>query len=146
MACVIQPFVRANLLMIVPWLSFIAVGLIACAGFVKLAARLLCYKVSWKSSFPFAIIALVLVIFDHVLVFDQPVPIRIVHAVILLLVLVILGSWFFSVRGMNRSGTLVGWGGSFRLIAVTFAMMVIVTFAVVLLVQVLLSKQFSSPP
>jgi hypothetical protein len=73
--------------MIVPWLSFIAVGLIAWGGFVKLAARLLCYESSWKSSFLFAVIALVLVVFDHVLVFDQPVAIRIVHAAVLLLVL-----------------------------------------------------------
>ena len=46
--------------MIVPWLSFIAVGLITYAGFVKLAARLLRYKVSWMSSFLFAVIVLVL--------------------------------------------------------------------------------------
>jgi hypothetical protein len=81
--------VRATPLMIVPWLIFIAVGLITYAGFVKLAARLLRYKVSWMSSFLFAVIVLVLVIFDHVLAFDQPVAIRIVHVVVLLLVLVI---------------------------------------------------------
>ena len=63
--------------MIVPWLIFIAVGLITYAGFVKIAARILRYKVSWKSSFLFAVIVLVLVIFDHVLAFDQPVAIRI---------------------------------------------------------------------
>jgi len=103
--------------MIVPWLIFIAVGLITYAGFVKLAARLLRYKVSWKSSFLFAVIVLVLVIFDHVLAFDQPVAIRIVHAVLLLLALVILGSWFFRERGMNRSGAVLGWGGGMRLIA-----------------------------
>jgi len=94
--------------MIGPWFIFITVGLITYAGFVKLAARLLRYKVSWMSSFLFAVIMLVLVIFDHVLAFDQPVAIRIVHVVVLLLVLVILGSWFFSARGMNRSGTLLG--------------------------------------
>ena len=92
------------MVMILPWLTFIAVGLITYAAFVKLAARLLRYTVSWKSSFLFAGIVLVLVIFDHVLAFNQPVAIRIVHAVVLLLVLVILGSWFFSARGMNRSG------------------------------------------
>jgi hypothetical protein len=132
--------------MIVPWLSFITVGLITYAGFVKLAARLLRYKVSWMSSFLFAVIVLVLVIFDHVLAFDQPVAIRIVHVVVLLLVLVILGSWFFSARGMNRSGTLLGWGGAIRLIALTFAMMVIVAFAIVLPAQVFLSKHLSPPP
>ena len=132
--------------MIVPWLIFIAVGLITYAGFLKLAARLLRYKVSWMSSFLFAIIVLVLVILDHVLAFDQPVAIRIVHVVVLLLVLVILGSWFFSARGMNRSGTLLGWGGGIRLIALVFAMMVIVAFAIVLPPQVVLSKHLSPSP
>src|SRR4029077_9665432 len=132
--------------MIVPWLIFIAVGLITYAGVVKLAPRLLRYKVSWMSSFLFAVIVLVLVIFDHVLAFDQPVAIRIVHAVVLLLVLVILGSWFFSARCMNRSGTLLGWGGGIRLIALTFAMMVIVAFAIILPAQVFLSKHLSPPP
>ena len=132
--------------MIVPWLSFITVGLITYAGFVKLAARLLRYRVSWMSSFLFAVIVIVLVIFDHVLAFDQPVAIRIVHVVALLLVLVILGSWFFSARGLNRSGTLLGWGGGIRLIALTFAMMVIVAFAIILPVQVFLSKHLSPSP
>ena len=118
--------------MIVPWLSFIAVGLITYAGFVKLAACLLRYKVSWKHSFLFALTALALVIFDHMLAFNQPVVIRIVHAALLLLVLVILGTWFFSARGMNRSGTLLGWGAGLRLIALTLTMMVIVAFAIVL--------------
>jgi hypothetical protein len=132
--------------MIVPWLTFIAVGLITYAGFVKLAARLLSYTVPWKSSFLFAGIVLVLVIFDHVLAFDQPVTIRIVHIVVLVLVLVILGSWFFSVRGMNRSGTLLGWGGGIRLIALTFALEVIVAFAIILPAQVFLSKHLSPSP
>jgi hypothetical protein len=132
--------------MIVPWLTFIAVGLMTYAGFVKLAARLLRYKVSWMSSFLFAVIVIVLVIFDHVLAFEQPVAIRIVHVVVLLLVLVILGSWFFSARGMNRSGTLLGWGGGIRLIALAFAMMIVVALAIVLPAQIFLSKHLSSPP
>ncbi len=132
--------------MIVPWLIFIAVGLITYAGFVKLAARLLRYKVSWMPSFLFAVIVLVLVICDHALAFDQPAAIRIVHVVVLLLVLIILGSWFFSARGMNRSGTLLGWDGGIRLIALTFAMMVIVAFAIILPAQVFLSKHLSASP
>jgi hypothetical protein len=90
--------------MIVPWLIFIAVGLITYAGFLKLAERLLRYSVSWKASFLFAAIMLVLVIFEHVLVFSQPVAIRIGYGVVLLLGLVILGGWFFSGRGTNRRG------------------------------------------
>src|SRR5262249_40892892 len=129
--------------MIIPWLAFVVMGLLTCAGFVKIAARLLRYKVSWKSSFLFAVIVLVLVIFDHALAFHHPMTIRIVHAVVLLLVLVILGSWFFSGRGMNRGGTVLGWGGGIRLIALVFAMMAVVAFAIVLPAQVFLTKQLS---
>jgi len=131
--------------MIVPWLIFIAAGLISYAGFVKIAARLLRYGVSWKSSFLFAVIVLVLVIFDHVLAVDQPVAIRVVHAVLLLSVLVILGSWFFRARGLNRSGIVLGWSGGIRLMAVAFAMMVVVAFAIVLPAQIFLSKHLSLP-
>jgi len=125
---------------------FTVVGLITYAGFVKLAASLLRYKVSWESTFLFSVIVLVLVIFDHVLAFDQPVTIRIVHVVVLLLVLVILGSWFFSTRGMNGNGTPLEWGGGIRLIALTFAMMSIVAFAIILPTQVFLSKHLSPSP
>jgi hypothetical protein len=129
--------------MIVPWLSLIAVGLIAYAGFVELAAHLVGYKVSWKSSFLFAAIILVLVLFDRLLAFARSAPVRMTHVVVLLLVLGILGGWFFGARGIDRSGTLIGWGGGIRLIALAFAIMVIVAFAIALPAQVFLSKHLS---
>jgi len=132
--------------MIVPWLIFIAVGLITYAGFLKLAARLLRYSVSWKSSFLFAGIMLVAVIIDHVLVLSQPVAIRIGHGVTLLLGLLILGSWFFSGRGTNRRGTVLGWSGGIRLMALAFAMMIVVAFAIAIPAQVFLSNRLSAPP
>jgi hypothetical protein len=132
--------------MIIPWLIFIAVGLITYAGFVKLAARLLRYKVSWKSSFLFAAIVLVLLLFDHVLAFAQAAAVRTTHVVALLLVLVILGGWFFGARGMDRTGTLIGCGGGIRLIALAFAIMVIVVFSIALPAQVFLTKHLSPPP
>jgi hypothetical protein len=132
--------------MIVPWLSFIAMGLISYAGFMKLAARLLGYKVSWKSSFLFAALMLVLVIFDHVIAFARPAPVRTTHVVVLLLVLIILGGWFFGARGMDHSGSLIGWGGGMRLTGLAFAMLVIVAFAIALPAQVFLSKHLSSSP
>jgi hypothetical protein len=132
--------------MIVPWLIFIAVGLITYAGFLKLAARLLRYSVSWKSSFLFAGIMLVAVIIDHVLVFSQPVAIRIGHGVTLLLGLLISASWFFSGRGTNRRGTVLGWSGGIRLMALAFAMMIVVAFAIVIPAQVFLSNRLSAPP
>jgi hypothetical protein len=48
--------------MIVPLLVLIAVGLVTYAGFLKLAACLLRYSVSWKSSFLFAGIMMIAVI------------------------------------------------------------------------------------
>jgi hypothetical protein len=132
--------------MIVPWLIFIAVGLITCAGFLKLAARLLRYSVSWKASFLFAGIMLALVIFEHVLAFSQSVAIRIGHGIALLLGLVILGGWFFNGRGTNRRGAVLGWSGGIRLMALAFAMMIVVAFAIVIPVQVFLSNHLSPPP
>jgi hypothetical protein len=132
--------------MVIPLLIFIAVGLITYAGFLKLAARLLRYRVSWKSSFLFAAIMLVLVIFEHVLVFSEPVAIRIGHGVVLLLGLIILGGWFFSRRGTNRRGAVLGWSGGIRLMALAFAMMIVVAFAIVIPVQVFLSHHLSPPP
>jgi hypothetical protein len=132
--------------MIVSWLLFIAVGLIIYAGFLKLAARLLRYSVSWKSSFLFAGIMLVAVIVDHGLVFREPVATRIGHGVMLAVGLVILGSWFFSGRGTNRQGAVLGWSGGIRLMALAFAMMIAVAFAIVLPAQVFLSKHLPLPP
>jgi hypothetical protein len=132
--------------MIVPSLIFIAVGLITYVVFVKLAAFLLRYTVPWKSSFLFAVIALAAVIFDHVVAFDRPMTMRIIHAVVLLLVLVMFGSWFFSKRGLNRSGNVLGLSGGIRLISLAFAMMVIVAFTIVIPVQAFLSKHLYPPP
>jgi hypothetical protein len=132
--------------MIIPWFIFMAVVLITYAGFLKLAACLLRYSVSWKFSFLFASIMLVAVIIDHVLVFSQPAAIRIGHGVVLLLVLIILGGWFFSSRGTNRLGAVLGWSGAMRLMALAFTMMIVVAFAIVIPAQVFLSDHLSSPP
>jgi hypothetical protein len=139
-------FIRATSLVIVSWLIFTAVSLITYAGFLKLAARLLRYNLSWKSSFLFAGIMLVAVIFHHLLLFNEPVAIRIGYGVVLLLGFVILGDWFFSSRGANRRGTVLGWSGGIGLMALTFAMMIIVAFAIVIPVQVFLTTRLSPPP
>ena len=123
--------------MLLPWLTLVVVSLIVYAGFVKLAARLLRYRVSWKSTFFFAVIMLSIVMIVHVLDFRQPAAIRIGHAALLLIGLVILGSWFFSKPGTDRSGAVLGWRGGIRLTALAFAMMVVVAFAIVIPVQAL---------
>ena len=89
---------------------------------------------------------LVLVIFEHMLVFSEPVATRIGHGLVLLLVLIILGGWFLSRRSTNRRGAPVGWSGGIRLVALAFAMMIVAAFAIVIPVQVFLSNHLSPPP
>jgi len=125
---------------------FIAVGLITYSGFLKLAARLLRYGVSWKASFLFSGIMLILVMFEHVLVFSEPMAIRIADGLVLLLVLIILGSWFFSRRGTNRLGAVLGWSGGIRLVALAFAMIIVVAFAIAMPVEVFLTNHLSPAP
>src|SRR5262245_20972072 len=132
--------------MIAPWLIFIAVGLVTYAGFLKLAARLLRYSVPWKVSFPFAGIIMVAVIFHHVVFFSAPVSLRIGLGVVLLLGLVILGGWFFSGRGTNRHGSCLRWSGGIRLMALAFAMMIAVAFAIVMPTQFFMDKHLSPSP
>jgi hypothetical protein len=78
--------------------------------------------------------------------FCEPVAIRIGLGVVLLLGLVILGGWFFSGRGTNRSGAVLGWSGGLSLMALTFAMMITLAFAIVIPVQVFLSNHLSTSP
>jgi len=132
--------------MIVPLLIFIAVGLTSYAGFLKLAARLLRYSVPWKVSFLFAGIIMVAVFFHHVVLFSAPVALRIGLGAVLLLGLVILGGWFFSGRGTNRHGSRLGWSGGIRLMALAFAMMIAVAFAIVMPTQFFLDKHLSPSP
>jgi len=65
---------------------------------------------------------------------------------VLLLGLVILGGWFFSGRGTNRRGSLLGWSGGIRLMALTFAMMIMLAFAIVMPTQFFLDKHLSPSP
>jgi pimeloyl-ACP methyl ester carboxylesterase len=131
--------------MIVAWLTFIAVGLIIFTGFVKLAARILLYRAPWRSSFLFATVAVAVVVFDHVLVFHQPAAIRIGHAVTLLVALFIFGSWFFKERVMNRNGAVLGWNRGIRLIALAFAMMFVLAFAIVVPAKFFFIRNLSPP-
>ena len=130
--------------MIVPWLVFITVGLITYAVFLKLAARLLRYGVSWKSGFHFAAIMLIIVIFGHLLTFSEPLALRIGHNVVLLVALVVLGGWFFSERGTNHRGAILRWGGGMRLVSLAFAMMIVMVLAIIISAQVFLSNSFSA--
>ena len=131
--------------MIIPWLVLIVIGLVTYAGFVKLAGRILRYKVSWRFCFLFAAIVLALVVIDQALVVDQRFAAGIPNSVVLLLILVALGSWFFKARGTNRDGTVLGWGGAIRLMALAFAMIIVVAFAIVVPANTYLKKHLPEP-
>ena len=124
---------------IVLWLCLIAVGLVTYAGFVKLAACILRYKVSWRSCFLFAAIVLALVMLDQVLVVNQRLALRITNSVVLLLILITLGSWFLN-PAHEPSGNVLGWGRGVRLMALAFAMMIVVAVAVILPANTYLKK------
>jgi hypothetical protein len=132
--------------MIVPLLMFIAVGLTSYAGFLKLAARILRYSVSWRSALLFAGIMMVIVIFGHVLALSESLATRIGHNVVLLAGQVVFGSWFFSGRGTNRQGTILGWSGGLRLMALMFAMILVMAFAIAMPIQVFLTNHLSPAP
>ena len=89
---------------------------------------------------------MVAVIFHHVVLFSAPVALRIGLGVVLLLGLVILSGWFFSGRGTNRHGIVLGWSGGLRLMALMFAMMIAVAFAIVIPAQIFLSNRLSPAP
>ena len=132
--------------MIVPLLTFIAIGIISYAGFLKLAARILRYSVSWRSAFLFAGIMMVIVIFGHVLALSESLATRIGYNIVLLAGQVVFGSWFFRRRGTNRQGTILGWSGGLRLVALMFAMIFVMAFAIAMPIQVFLSNHLSPAP
>jgi hypothetical protein len=132
--------------MILLWLLLIPIGLATYAGFVKLAAVILRYKVSWNPCLLFAAIVVGLVMLDQVLPVNHSRALMIVNSVVLLLVLIALGSWFFKTRGTNRNGNVLGWGGAIRLMALAFAMLIVVGLAVILPADAYFSKHLPELP
>jgi hypothetical protein len=47
---------------------------------------------------------------------------------------------------MNRQGTILGWSGGLRLVALMFAMMFVLVFAIAMPVQIFLSNHLRPPP
>ena len=131
--------------MLFPLLMFVTIGLTCYAGLLKLSARFLRYKVSWKSSFLFAVVMLGIVMFTRMLDSKQPAAIAIGHGVVVVIGLVILGSWFFSKRGQDSSGALLGLAGGAKLVGVSFAVMFFVTFAILLPAEMFLIKHLPPP-
>ena len=111
------------------------------AGMVKLAARLLRYKLSWKLSFVFAIAILIIAIASRALQFAIGHSLPLWLALVLFVaVYVVLGAWLFGERATNASGQVLGWRGGVRLSACAFLVMAV--FALLLLGVSLLLHSF----
>ena len=96
------------------------------AGIVKVAARLLRYKLSWKLSFLFALAMLIIAIASRALQLAIGYSLPLWLALILLLaVYVVLGAWLFGERATNASGQVLGWRGGVRLSACAFLLMAV---------------------
>ena len=93
------------------------------AAYVKLSAKILrSAKVSWKHSFIFSLMIVVLTLAGRAGVAFSGVSLPIVFGAIFALTIHLgLGGWFFSTRGMNTQGKPLGWRGGMQLIAITFA-------------------------
>jgi hypothetical protein len=68
---------------------------------------------------------------------------RVGDNVVLLVGQFVLGGWFFSGRGTNRDGSLLGWSGGLRLMALMFAMMFVVAYAIAMPIQMFLRNHLS---
>ena len=112
-------------LLVLPLLMFICLY----AGIMKLAARLLRYRLSWKLSFVFAISMLIFAIACRALQFTVGHSLPLWLALILLLVVyVVLGAWLFAERSANASGEALGWRGGVQLSAYAFLLMAVFAF------------------
>jgi hypothetical protein len=135
--------------MLIPLLTFLVVALLCYAGFLKLAARILHYLVSWPLSFVFALGALfILIVTRLVPVADlgDPQAAAIARSILGLLLMVAFGTWFFSGRARDSSGAALGPGRAVLLVALAFAVMFVLAFAVIIPARGFLTTHLAPPP
>jgi hypothetical protein len=130
--------------MLAPFAIFILVIIGSYIAFLKIACRVLSYHVSWRSILLFALTMMVIVILAQLLDLQQPIGIIIGHRIFVVLGLIALGGWFFSKRGKDRSGALLGWVGGAKLVGLTFTMIFLLAFAIVLPAKIFLGSHL--PP
>jgi hypothetical protein len=134
---------------VLTFLSFavpISTALCLYAGFMKLSARLLRYTVSWKSSFAFAAVMLIVATLTRMLDLGQPPSIVIGHGLVVFFGLLILGTWFFSKRGTDPDGDVLGFNRAFRLAGLAFLLMFAAAGALFLLGHVIFHLHPTVPP
>jgi len=107
------------------------------AAYVKLSARLLRYRVRWITSFAFAVIIWLIAVFARMLDLGQPLAIAVGHSVVVVVAILLLGGWFFSMRSADASGQPVGFRRAFGLSGLTFGLMFATAGVLFLLTHVL---------
>jgi hypothetical protein len=113
------------------------------AVYIKLSARLLRRsKVSWKNSFLFALVLILLAFAGRAgsLALGQSLPL-LPGLIFGLTAQVILGGWFFSTRGTDAAGQPLGWRGGIQLSVLAFLLMAVTGFVLFGVVHVLSPAQ-----
>ena len=102
------------MLWLIPLLLLTAIALCFYGSVVKLAARILRFSVTWKSSFLFALLIFILIILTRGIspAADQTLPVVICQMFVMAIVLDALGSCFFRSRVTGANGQILGWAGS----------------------------------
>jgi hypothetical protein len=132
------------MLRLIPLLLLIAMAVCFYGGGVKLAARILRFSVTWKSSFLFALLMLILVLLTHGIspAADQTLLLVICQMLVMAIVFAALGSWFFRSRVTGADGQILGWSGSIRLSVL--ALSLIFSFGVAVLIGVHALSSYSN--
>jgi hypothetical protein len=132
------------MLRLIPLLLLTAIALCFYGGVVKLAARILRFSVTWKSSFIFALLMLILVVLTRGIspAGDQTLPVVICQMFVIAMVFAALGSWFFRSRVTGADGQILGWSGSIRLSVL--ALSLIFGFGVAVLIAVHALSSYSN--
>ena len=135
------------MLRLIPLILLTVFSLCYYSGIVKLAARILRFHVTWKSSFLFALLVLILVILSRAVSpgSRRTLPVVICEMLIVAVVLAALGSWFFRSRVTGLNGRALGWAGSIRLSALAFSIIFVFGVATLIAAQAL-SSYFNVQP
>src|SRR5438093_2061810 len=94
------------MLTLIPLLLLTAIALCFYGGVVKLAARILRFSVTWKSSFLFALLMFIVVVLTRGIspAAEHTLPVVICQMFVMAIILAALGSWFFRKRVTGADG------------------------------------------
>ena len=97
------------------------------AAYIKLSGRILQQTfTSWKHSFIFSLAATLLTVMGKMVIFGVGVSIPPGLEIIIVFILqLVLGGWYFGARGVSKLGQPLGWSGGARLSALAFLLLVL---------------------